>query len=744
MKSNSMMLLATLATLGVGNLKAEMRDSLATQRLEALTVVGSRADQRTPMSYSNMSKEMLSKQNLGLDLPYLLQLQPSTFATSESGTGIGYTHLRVRGVDATGINISIGGVPVNDSESQAVFWVNMPDLASSVSEVQIQRGVGTSTNGTASFGATINMSTDHLSTTPLAEVSLSGGSFGTFRRHVKLSSGRIRGRWAVDARLSQITSDGYVDRSGVNLGSYFVQAGYFGSRTVLKFLSFGGSERTGIAWNGISPEEEQQYGRTYNSAGWMYNDAKGTPRYYRNTDNYRQLHNHLVLMHRFSPVLALSLTGHYTAGFGYTDEYRTRRKLVEYGLANYTNAAGTTVKRTALVRRKYLDNDFYGFVSTLTWTPEQWNINLGLSANRYAGAHYGEIRWIESYPSPVYPDNRYYDGMGYKDGLSAYLKTQYQFSRQLSAYLDLQYRHVGYRIDGTYDGYDTSAGRMQTIDLDKTFHFFNPKAGLHYQIAPGHHAYASVAVSHREPNRKSYTEATPDTYPRPERLVDYELGYGYQSRLFNLSLNGYYMHYTDQLVMNGRMSDVGGMLLENVSDSYRLGVELQGALRPTHFLRLDASLGLSRNRIKQYDYYFSVYDSNWDWSHLQKVTYRDVAIAYSPSLVASGAITLQHAGFEASLRSQYVSSQYLDNTESTDRMLDAYHVMGLTLGYDLPLRWVKKWNVSLQINNLLDSRYYGGGYLYDTGIDSTGGTYSDLRLYPQAGINFLLGTTLTF
>lgn len=738
------LLLSATALLSASVTYAETVDTLATKRLEEITVVAARAGKRTPMSYSNISKETLRKDNLGLDIPYLLQLQPSTFATSDAGTGIGYTALRVRGVDATGINITVGGVPINDSESQAVFWVNMPDFTSSVGEMQIQRGVGTSSNGTASFGASINMSTEHLSVTPYAEVGASAGSFGTFRRNVRLGTGRLGGRWAVDARLSQITSDGYVDRSGVNLGSYFVQAGHFGENTVIKLLSFGGEEKTGIAWNGLKPSDEAKYGRTYNSAGLMYRDADGTAHYYRNTDNYRQVHNHLIINHRFTPTLALNVTGHYTKGFGFTDEYRTGRKLVEYGLTPFTNAGGKTIKKVSLLRRKYLDNDFYGAVSSLIWTPERWTVSLGVSANRYEGAHYGEIRWIEGYPTTIYPEDRYYDGDARKDDLSSYIKASYAFTDALSAYVDLQYRHVNYSIGGTYDGYDEVAKRMQAIDLSKKFDFFNPKAGLFYQFTPAHHAYASVAVSHREPNRKTYTDATPDTYPRPERLVDYELGYGYQSAALTLGINGYYMRYTDQLVMNGKMSDVGGMLLENVPDSYRLGLELQTAIRPVKWLRLDGSLGLSQNRIDKYHYYFSVYDAAWEWSHLQQETYTGTTIAYSPSVVASGALTFMHSGFEASLRSQYVSSQYLDNTQSAERMLDGYHVMGLGLSYDIPLTLVKRWNVSLQINNLLDTRYSSNGYVYDAGIDASGVIYSDLRLYPQAGINFLLGTTLTF
>lgn len=733
-----------LALMGVGTLSAQTADSLSIQRLEEVAVVGTRATERTPMAYSNIGRETLAKHNLGVDLPYLLQMQPSTFSTSDAGTGIGYTSLRVRGVDATGINITIGGVPINDSESQAVFWVNMPDLASSVRQVQVQRGVGTSSNGAASFGASVNMALEALSVRPYGSISLSGGSFNTLRANGRFGTGRIAKHWSIDGRVSYITSDGYVDRSGVRLMSYFLQRGYASERTMVKLLSFGGSERTGIAWNGISTKEEEQFGRTYNSAGYKYTDADGRRHYHDNTDNYLQLHNHLVVSHRFSPVLSLNATLHYTRGYGYTHEYRTGRTLVKFGLQPYLDQNGKKVKKTSLLREKYLDNHFYGMVSSLSWTPERWQIHLGVSGNEYRGAHYGILPWVD-YPTPVSPTKRYYDNDAKKLDFSTYIKAQYQLTNALSAYVDLQYRHVDYQIDGTTDNYDEGTSAMQVINLKRTFNFLNPKAGLFYQFNPEHHAYASVAISHREPNRKTYTEGAVGVEPRAERLTDYELGYGYKGRLYSLSVGGYYMHYTDQLVMNGKINDVGGMILENVPESYRMGIELQGAARLTNSLHLDASVGLSQNRIKRYEYNFSQYDADYNWQGYVLRKYDNATLAYSPSLIFSGALTYTTGdGFEAALRSQYVSSQYLDNTASADRMLPAYHTMGLRLSYDLRIKGAKGLNVTLEANNILDSRYYSNGYVYDVGLDHHGKEYSDLRYYPQAGLNVLVGTTLTF
>ncbi len=726
---------------------AQRADSLRVQQLQEVSVVGTRAGKQTPMSFSNVRKEELRKVNLGQDVPYLLLLQPSVVATSDAGTGIGYTGIRVRGVDATGTNVTANGVPINDSESQGVFWVNMPDLTSSLEEMQLQRGIGTSSNGAGSFGASLNMRTGNLSSKPYAEVGLSGGSFGTLRRNIRLGSGTLGGHWAVDARLSRINSEGYIDRSTVDLTSYFAQAGYFDHNTVLKLLSFGGKEVTGIAWNGISPEQEAKYGRRYNSAGDMLVDGKVGAKYYHNTDNYKQNHNHLILSQRLNHELHLNLTGHYTKGYGYTDEYRTGRKYKDYGLIKQVNADGSERSKTALVRRKYLDNDFVGLISSLNWRPERWDIHLGISANHYKGLHYGEIRWIEQYNRPVYPENRYYQSTGTKVDASSYLKANYQLSPNFSIYADLQYRHIDYRIEGSNDAYSDKLQGLQQLDIKERFDFLNPKAGFYWRLSPEQHIYSSVAIAHREPKRSMYTDAGVGAeLPRPEQMTDLELGYGYQSKALSLSANLYYMHYRDQLVMNGKWSDVGEALLENVPSSYRLGLELALGWRPLDWLRLDATLALSRNKIKEYEYSYAVYDDNYEWQAELSKTLRNVDIAYSPSVVASGSITLSRGGWEASLIGQGVGMQYIDNTGDTGRSIPGYALAHLRLGYKIPTRGsIKDWRLSLMVNNLFDKKYYSNGWVYDMGVRADGSTlYNDLRLYPQAGIHVLAGTTLTF
>ena len=443
---------------------AQLTDSLSTHRLEEVQVTATRASAKTPMSFSNVSKGQLLKSNLGQDVPYLLLQTPSVVATSEPGIGIGYTYLRVRGVDAAGINIMTNGVPLNDSESQGVFWANMPNFSSSIQDAQLQRGVGTSSNGSAAFGASLNLRTDHFSMTPTASLTLLGGSYNTFRRDVHASTGRIAGHWALEARLGKTTTDGYIDRSGTEGTSYFIQGGYFGENTILKLLSFGGKQRTGIAWNGLSPEEEAVYGRRYNSAGHM--NPGSTPqdaRYRYNTDNYEQYHYQAQLTQRLSEGLILNLTAHYTKGYGFTDEYRTGRKLKDYGLKEFIlrdengaaildkNGKEQKVKKITLLRTKYLDNDFAGGIATLDYKSNRLELTAGLSANHYAGDHYGERLPVTPYPYLVEPNERYYEDKANKTDLSGFVKANYEVTTGLNLFADLQYRFINYRIAGTID-----------------------------------------------------------------------------------------------------------------------------------------------------------------------------------------------------------------------------------------------------------------------------------------------------
>ncbi|MDO4708179.1 MAG: TonB-dependent receptor [Porphyromonadaceae bacterium] len=709
-------------------------DTLSVRTLQELSVVGVRADKRTPMSYSNLDKKDIARDNLGKDIPFLLQGLPSVVQSSDAGTGIGYTSLRVRGVDASGINIMVNGIPLNDSESQAVFWVNMPDFASSLEELQLQRGVGTSSNGAAAFGASLNMRTEAVGIAPYAMLSLGAGSFGTQRASIKLGTGRIGGHWTVDGRLSRIKSNGYVDRASVDLFSYFLQASYSSGSTMLRYVTFGGKEVTGIAWHGVTAKEMKNYGRTYNPAGYMYTDKDGKAQYYHDTDNYAQPHHQFILTHSFSPSLTLNATAHYTAGFGYTDEYKAGASLKKYGLANFRNSDGKDVKKADIIRRKYLDNDFYGLNTMLSWRKEIWQISSGLSGNYYKGLHYGERRFTSPYPETIYPTSRYYDNVGTKLDLSSFVKANYQPLRGLNLYADLQLRHIDYRIKGSLDKYSDVTKMMKEMALHKKFVFFNPKAGVHYQLTPTQHFFASAAVAQREPNRSVYTEGSSNggIEPKAEHLIDYELGYGFKNESLSLSANLYYMDYRDQLVANGLLSDVGEALQENVARSHRMGLELSAAYSPIKWLSFDAALALSDARIKEYHNYSTGVD----------VRYANTPISFSPRLVSSLGVGVNFGGFEAGLTSQFVGEQFLDNTGSRERMLPSYHVAGLRLGYLIPLRGVKAWVVNLQVNNLFNAQYASNGWTYFYADE--GKEVSHVALYPQAGINVLVSTTLSF
>ncbi len=717
-----------------------LQDSIKTHRLEEVQVTATRASAKTPMSYTNVGKAQLQKSNLGMDIPYLLLQTPSVVATSEPGFGIGYTYIRVRGVDAAGINVMTNGVPLNDSESQGVFWANMPNFSSSVQDAQLQRGVGTSSNGSAAFGASLNLRTDNFSLTPRASISVLGGSFHTLRREVSASTGRIAGHWALEARVGRTATDGYVDRSGTKGDSYFLQAGYFGERSVFKLLAFGGKQRTGIAWNGLSPEDEAKYGRTYNSAGHVNPSAPASEaRYRENTDNYEQRHYQAQLTQQLSDRLTLSLTAHYTKGYGYYDEYRSQEKLSKMGLASFsqTQPDGSTkkIKKIDLLQAKYLDNDFGGLIAGLEYKTPRLELTAGLSGNHFVNDHYGYRSPITATPYSLDPSQRYYDNRAHKTDLSGFVKASYELLSGLSLFADLQYRFIDYRISGTNDRVEQ--GKPQELSLKKRFNFFNPKAGLFYQFAPQHHLYASVAVAHREPNRDNYTKVTPKDYPSAERLTDWELGYGYRSERFTAGINVYYMRYKDQLVKNGKKSDVGGDLSENVAKSYRAGLELSSSLLLLPSLRWDLALGMSRNRIADYTLYVEDYDSG----KFVAKQYQDTEIAYSPSATVSNTLTLTLGRFEAALSSQFVGRQYLDNTTSQTRSIPSYHVEHLRLGYELPVNFVKGWSLNLQLSNLLDRRYVSGGW---GGFGLSGGQESSwLALYPQAGRHLLLGTTIT-
>ena len=751
MKKTLLTVAATMATLAAVAQPAAT-DTVPTITLSEVEVLGTRASENTPVAYSNVTGKQIAAVNHGLDIPFLLSMTPSVITTSDAGAGVGYTSMRVRGTDATRINVTVNDIPLNDSESHSVFWVNTPDFASSVRDIQVQRGVGTSTNGSGAFGASVNMRTQGFSRDAFAEVSGSYGSFNTNKETLRVGSGLLGDHWSIEARLSHIGSDGYRDRASSELLSYYGQLGYFGGGTSLRFITFGGKEDTYHAWDGISRDDLKD-NRTYNPNGEIKHDGKVTGFYKDQKDIYRQTHYQLIWNQTFNPEWKLNVALHYTDGYGYYQEYKNARTLKEYGLEPVVTPEGTS-KKASLVRKKCLDSGFGGGVFSLQYTGERLAATLGGGINRYTNDHYGQVIWVENYPSPLAPDHEYYRNYARKNDFNVYIKGNYVITGGLSAYADLQYRHIGYRMRGDNDKWDWTASpeHLQVLDIDEPFDFFNPKAGLNWQMNEHNRFYASFAVAQKEPTRNNYNDGPLVKHPTSEKLYDWEAGYELRSGRFAAGVNLYYMKYKDQLVLNGKINEIGELMAENVPDSYRMGVELMAGYRFTDWLRWDVNATLSRNRIKDYVGYVSDYDADtWDdmWTQTE-IHAGDKTIAFSPSVTVGSMIALDYKGFTATLQSQYVSRQYLDNFERKEDSLDPYFVNNLDLAYTFKLPHLRSVTVGATIYNLLDEKYETNGYsqtcaLYPGGSkDAQYNLYSDPRFYPMAGINALGHVTLRF
>ncbi len=751
MKKTLLTVAATMATLAAVAQPAAT-DTVPTITLSEVEVLGTRASENTPVAYSNVTAKQIAAVNHGLDIPFLLTMTPSVITTSDAGAGVGYTSMRVRGTDATRINVTVNDIPLNDSESHSVFWVNTPDFASSVRDIQVQRGVGTSTNGSGAFGASVNMRTQGFSRDAFAEVSGSYGSFNTNKETLRVGSGLLGDHWSIEARLSHIGSDGYRDRASSELLSYYGQLGYFGGGTSLRFITFGGKEDTYHAWDGISRDDLKE-NRTYNPNGEIKHDGKVTGFYKDQKDIYRQTHYQLIWNQTFNPEWKLNVALHYTDGYGYYQEYKNARTLKEYGLEPVVTPEGTS-KKASLVRKKCLDSGFGGGVFSLQYTGERLAATLGGGINRYTNDHYGQVIWVENYTSPLAPDHEYYRNYARKNDFNVYIKGNYVITGGLSAYADLQYRHIGYRMRGDNDKWDWTASpeHLQVLDIDEPFDFFNPKAGLNWQMNEHNRFYASFAVAQKEPTRNNYNDGPLVKHPTSEKLYDWEAGYELRSGRFAAGVNLYYMKYKDQLVLNGKINEIGELMAENVPDSYRMGVELMAGYRFTDWLRWDVNATLSRNRIKDYVGYVSDYDADtWDdmWTQTE-IHAGDKTIAFSPSVTVGSMIALDYKGFTATLQSQYVSRQYLDNFERKEDSLDPYFVNNLDLAYTFKLPHLRSVTVGATIYNLLDEKYETNGYsqtcaLYPGGSkDAQYNLYSDPRFYPMAGINALGHVTLRF
>ncbi len=716
---------------------------------EEIIVRATRADEKSATTYKNLSKKDIEVNNFGQDLPFLLNNTPGVVVTSDAGAGVGYTGIRIRGSDATRVNITINGIPYNDSESQGTFWVNMPDFASSVDNIQIQRGVGTSTNGAGAFGGSVNIQTVSSSDVPYAELNNSYGSFNTWKNTVKVGTGLIDNKWSFDGRLSRIKSDGFIDRAASDLKSYFLSGAYHGKTDLLRINVFSGVEKTYQAWNGVPESKlrgDQEGLNTHynNNIDYLYytpadranlfdsdNRTYNQFTYKNQTDNYWQDHYQALYAKQFSNKFSFNGALHYTKGKGYYEEYKPVEPFEDYGLANVT-IGGSTLTETDLIRRRWLDNDFYGVTYAFNYKPQdRLSFILGGAYNEYKGKHFGEIIWSQYASNSVYGDH-YYDNLGKKKDFNIYGRINYSLDEQLGLFADLQYRRVNYAVNGT-------ESELNLLDIKDQLNFFNPKFGATYFISPASNIYASFSVANKEPGRDDYVQAVPGQYPEAERLNNVEAGYRVKGTGFNAGLNAYGMFYKDQLVITGKLNDVGEYNRQNVPDSYRIGLEFDGSytLNP-HFL-LNANAAFSRNKIKNFTEYIDDYDTGEQ--HINNYTSTD--ISFSPNAVVFGELVYTPVkGFALALQSKYVSKQYMDNTQHEDRKLNSYWVNNVRIGYDFNFKGIKNINIGLLANNILNKKYESNGYTY--GSYSGGNLTTENFYFPQAGANFLLSLNLKF
>ena len=703
---------------------------------DAVIIHSTRAIDKTPTTFTNISRDELKENDLGQDLPYMIAMTPSVVVTSDAGAGIGYTAMRIRGTDQSRINVTINGIPLNDPESQGVYWVDLPDFGSSVENMQIQRGVGTSTNGAAAFGATINLQTAKLNPKPYAEINSSGGSFNSLRNNVRFGTGLINGKFAFDGRLSKISSDGYVDRASSNLKSFFVSGAYYGKSTMLKLNIFSGKEITYQAWNGI-PKELLDKNRRFNPSGMYYGPDGDTLFYDNQVDDYKQDHFQLFFAQKIGEKLNINAALHYTRGYGYYESYKESKKFGDFGL-NDVIIGGDTITRSDMITRKYLDNHFYGGVFSINYEQQRLKLTLGGGANKYDGGHYGNIIWAQ-YASNGSIDRNWYDNDGIKKDANIYAKAHYLFTEKLNLFADLQYRYVDYSIQGTHDD-------LSDLSQEHQFNFINPKAGVHYAFNQEQSAYFSVAIANREPSRNNYRDADADHTPTSEKLTDYELGYELNKQAFSLNANLYYMQYKDQLVLTGDINNVGNPIMNNVPESYRAGIEIAAAVKISKKLRFDANMTLSQNKIKD----FTEYVDNWDyWSDPEHQPLQisknlgETDISFSPNIISGAALTFMPIkDFSIAWIAKYIGKQYIDNTSSDERSLDAYLLNNIRINYAIETTFIHRIEFFIALNNVLSEEYESNAWVYR--YYSDGNEYEMNGYFPQAGFNVLGGVSFRF
>ncbi len=706
----------------------KQQDSTKTEILDEVLVKAVRVEATSPITHSNVTKQQLAKRNLGQDIPVLLNYLPSVVTTTDAGAGVGYTGIRVRGINAQSTNVTINGIPYNDAESLGTFWVNLGDFASSVESLQLQRGVGTSTNGSGAFGASINVLTDAVSNEANGEISNSFGSYNTRKHTVKFSTGLLNNHFEFAGRLSQIASDGYIDRASSDLKSYFLQASYVDNNTLIKAITFGGKEVTYQSWNGLEDLDLLENNRTFNTAG-MYTDDEGNTRFYDNeVDNYNQDHYQLHWNERYNNNWSTNLGLNYTYGRGYFEQYKEDEDFADYNLEEIT-IGGETVNTTDLIRRRWLDNDFYVVNASANYKKNALNMTFGTSYSNYDGDHFGEIIWAQ-YASNSEVRDRYYEGNGRKKDFSTFLKATYRLNDKVSLYGDLQLRNVDYKTSGL------TSDRVP-FNVDENYSFFNPKAGITYKLNDENNFYFSYARANREPNRDDFEN---NETVKPEQLNDFELGWRHITEKFRININGYYMLYNEQLVLTGNIDNVGNPIRTNSGDSYRLGLEVEATVKLTDKFLVQPNFTVSSNKNKE-----TVASIDGELVNLGKTN-----ISFSPEFVAANAIVFQpKESFQVSFLSKYVGEQFMGNTDAKASKLDSYFINDFNIVYEIKMNSIFKSVVlSGLVNNVFGVKYISNGYYYtydDTwSVPGSTTTIEGAGYYPQATTNFLVGATLKF
>jgi iron complex outermembrane receptor protein len=687
--------------------------------LQPLEVKSVRASDRAPFAKTNLGKDQIAKTNLGQDIPFLLDQTPSVVINSDAGNGVGYTAIRIRGSDATRVNVTLNGIPYNDAESMGTYFVDLPDFASSVNSIQVQRGVGTSSNGAAAFGGTINLATNEYNEKAYAESNNSFGSFNTWKNTLKAGTGLIDGHFTVDARLSRISSDGYIDRAKSDLKSFYFTTAYLNKKSSLRLNIFSGKEKTYQAWYGV-PDYLLATDRTNNPAG---TEKPGTP-YDNQTDNYTQTHYQLFFNHSFNPKWSFNTAVFLTRGKGYYEEYKAAQAYSDYGLPNVV-AGGTTITTTDLVRQRWLDNYFYGQIASLQYKTSKDELTFGGGWTKYDGKHYGNITWMQT--GTVSKDYRYYDYPATKTDINFYTKWQHQLSEHWLSFADLQYRHVKHDMNG-FEG-------SPSLHVNRSFDFVNPKAGITY-TNNGWQAFFSYALAHKEPNRDDF-QAGLTTQPKAETMHDIELGIEKRNSNYHFGANIYYMYYINQLVLTGQINDVGSYTRTNVPHSYRLGIELQGSAVLNKWINISANLSLSRNKIASYIEYIDNYDTGGQ----NPVLHKNTNISFSPSVVGAASVNLLPLqSLELNLLSKYVGKEYMDESQDEKRKLNAFFVENIRASWTIKKLLFAEWHIIGQVNNVFNKKYEPNGYTYS--YISGGALTTENSYYPMAGTNFMVGVNI--